>query len=186
MRGADPDLEQLRQRVAAAGVPIFRIDIPSRGAAPVAAEADRSAAEASALAALLRDLIDCPDARLVAAVPSVLVSSECSEAALRIVAESADATALRRLGFLHRIARALVESRAPDLRQRFGFLPRMTPFTHEPPELPDPAADHGETLLREVVDPQTAAGAEWGPLAGDAIDMFDTWTRLRAADGVHA
>lgn len=189
MRSAELDHDRLRSRVEHAGVPIFRGHrAPDEHSVHHGAKrGDGTRAphlDAQTLAALLRDLLASGDARLTAAVPSVLASAGDAAPAIRIVADSLDAASRARLGLLHRVARALVVSRAPDLRQRFGAVPLLSPCADEPPDLPDPAADHGEALLRELLDPASEACATWGPLAGDAVDLFDTWLRLTAAPGL--
>ncbi len=144
----------------------------------------RALRNTATLAALLRDLVNCDDPRLVAAIPCLIMNAAHAEPALASVAVSLDGASRRRLGVVHRVARALAVSREPDLRQTFGAAPQMTLLACEPSDLPDPLDDHGEELLRELRDPETPAGAEWGALAGDMEDMFDTWLRLSRAPGV--
>lgn len=95
-------------------------------------------------------------------------------------AERLDAPSALRLGLLHRLARALVVSRDPDLRHVLGRSRRIAALAFEPAELPGPAEDDGERCLsvaREIHD-----GDPEGNLVIDVVDLFVTWLRQAETD----
>ncbi len=119
------------------------------------------------------------DARLRAAIPCLLARHDGPRAAAAVRAAIARLPKDdgRTLAFLYRIARCLVVSRGPDLRDR-GLHPLLPAIPEEPAEIPGPDEMLGEEgpwvaseLARERGQPD---------LAGDAGSMFDLWLRLPA------
>lgn len=149
--------ERLRERLAEIGVPLFR---PSLVGAPPLGDAEGPA--------LIVDLLRSGDARLVASIPCVLALHPAAVPPCSTLAESEKV----RLGSLHYVARGLIASRSPDLSQVLGRAPKLAPCDAEPRGLPDPNEDSGETAL-------AAARDRDAPSAGDAIDLFDKWLRIR-------
>ncbi len=109
MSGTESERDRLRQRIADAGVAVFRNARVAQHRAPDT--------DAATLAALLRDLVTCDDPRLVSAIPCLIMHAAHAGPALASAASSLDGASRRRLGVVHRVARALAISREPDLRQ---------------------------------------------------------------------
>ncbi len=167
-----PDVdESLRRRLAEFGVPLFHPAPPSAPSAPTE----------TTLADLVRALALSDDSRLRAAIPCLLATQEgrvCVGALAR--AAGADARLRERLGYVYRLARALVVSRAPDLERLLGRTEALPPSALEPSDLPDPSVLAGEMTLFEA---SARARDERVPdVAGGVERMFDTWLRLLAVD----
>lgn len=161
------DAAALRSRLAQLGVGLFEPAAPRAAAAP----------DAESYAHLVAALAASGDPRLRASLPCLFAlhdegaASAATDAASRLAPDARE-----RLGLAWRIARALVVSRAPDLRHLFGRDRRLPPLPFEPDDLPDPGDDHGERCLwmahrRHEDDPA-------GDPVGDLEDLFDAWLRL--------
>ncbi|NUN53241.1 MAG: hypothetical protein HUU06_10725, partial [Planctomycetaceae bacterium] len=87
-----------------------------------------------------------------------------------------DPARARLLGYLHRLARALVVSRAPDLEDLEGRTFRLPPAPFEPADFPDPESGWGQDLIREATAREEER--EEPLVAADAERAFDTWIRL--------
>lgn len=171
MDGPTPDApdDDLPLRLAAAGVAVY--------AEP---PADGGAWTVERLAALVGDVVDSDRARMVVALPALLVARGALAApAVELAGARLDGRGRRVLGLLHRIARALAVSRAPDLDG--AAAPGVVSF--EPADLPDPEVMHGRLLLAEACDADDGNGDLPG-LAGGAVRMFDTWLAIREVGGV--
>ncbi len=163
---------RLRLSLAEAGVALYE-DAPG----------PRTPLDASAYADLLRSLVASGDARLVVAIPCLLAAND-GPSASRSAAEAAAGLGAEdrgRLGLLYRLARALLVSRAPDLRRLLGGVPRLDPVSLEPEGLRDPAEDCGEALVREAADLEEEA--DLPRVSADAERAFDTWLGILAAKG---
>ena len=161
----DAGRDELRRSLARAGVPLF-----------VAARSCE--ADVEELTSLVADLTVQDDPRLVAAIPCVLVRH--AAVAVRVVetvAARLHAHAADRLRLLHRCARALAVSRAPDVEHVLGSPASLAPLSDEPSDLPDPCEDFGERFLAVAQE-----RADVGGLIGDAVDAFDTWLRQLELD----
>jgi hypothetical protein len=133
---------------------------------------------AGGLSELIEELAGQRDPRLVAALPCLIVRhAEAAPSIVGAVAKRLDPADAGRLLLLHRCARALCVSRAPDLTHLFGRSIVVPCAAHEPDELPDPAEDYGERFLA-IARERDATG-----LIGDVEDMFDTWLRQLEVDG---
>lgn len=159
-----PALDELRTRLAEAGVPLF-------------VHARRRTRDDD-VAALLASLVRSGDPRLAAAAGCLLLAlpgdaGTALDAARRACAALDDAERLV-LGTVYRAARALSIARSPDLASAGLRARPLAPWEGEPPTLPDPDDHQGEAFLR------WAPGDD--PRAGDVIDAFDAWLgELRAA-----
>ena len=160
----DSAADGLRRALARAGVPIFvrgRADGPSSGGVRV----------------LLHALAVQTDARLVSAIPCLIVRWPSETfTAIEAVADRLDSSSRQRLGLLHRCARALAISRAPDLEFIFGRADVLAPLALEPQEFPDPETDFGERFIA------VAKECDETGLIGDVEDTFDTWLRQLEVD----
>lgn len=87
-----------------------------------------------------------------------------------------DASTRARLGAVYRVARALVSSRAPELRRVLGRAPHLPPLDIEPDLLAAPEELLGESTLYDVRD---GATRQLG-IDGGVERMFDTWLRMLA------
>ncbi len=160
----EEEAARLRLALAAAGVALYE-DAPG----------PRAPLDDANYADLLRSLLGSGEARLLVAIPCLLAANDGPAAAraVREVATGLVGEERAQLGLLYRLARALVVSRAPDLRRLLGRIPTLDAIPSEPAELPDPASRHGEDCVREAVD-----HADFGPIAGGAERAFDTWVGI--------
>jgi hypothetical protein len=127
---------------------------------------------------LVRGLVTTSDARLRAALTCLLaLHSDGAGATVLKAAAEADAQR-RRLGALYRVARALVLSRAPELRRILGRTPQLGPLAIEPDDLAAPEELLGEATLSDVRD----GAAEHLGIDGGTERVFDTWLRQRALE----
>jgi hypothetical protein len=167
-RSADDDL---RRRVAAAGVSLFRTG-----------RVRRRPFRGRAYEALLVALVASRDARLRGCLPCVLAvndgpaAARAARAAARRLPRADRAT----LGLLYRLARALCISRGPDLEDLLGRRRALDPVPFEPASLPAPEERAGERCLARALE---AGWADLAPgLCGDAVSMFDTWLAIHAVE----
>ena len=118
------------------------------------------------------------DPRLRAGLTCLLARLGPARARAAVEAAGLEPRFRARLGALHRVARALVISRAPDLERVLRSRPQLEPVDFEPRQLPAPEELLGEATLFHV---RQGTAHSLG-VDGGIERTFDTWLRLLAVE----
>ncbi len=166
---APTDRDALRHELARHGVSLFERVPADRGPSPSVAE----------LSELVVALAESEDARLEAAIPCLIAACAGDKAHAIVVAAARRRPSLgAHVGWLYRLARALIISRRPELERLFGVNPDPPPFELEPTELPDPSVLNGEATPWAASEGARDRGEPDD--ADSVVQMFDKWLRLRS------